>query len=34
LVDRKLDIIPTAEFEYLKKKKTDAEKEEEKGKMH
>ena len=34
LVDRKLDIIPTAEFEYLKKKKADAEKEEQKGKMH
>lgn len=34
LVDRKLDIIPTAEFEYLKKKKADSEKEEQKGKMH
>lgn len=34
LIDRKLDIIPTAEFEYLKKKKADSEKEEKKGKMH
>lgn len=34
LVDRKLDIIPTAEFEYLRKKKVELDKEELKGKMH
>jgi len=34
LADRKLDILPTDYFEYLKKKKADSEKEEQKGKMH
>jgi len=34
LVDRKLDIMLTEDFQYLKKKKADNEKEEQKGKMH
>lgn len=34
LVDKKLDIIPTAQFQYLRKKKTDIENEEKKEKMH
>lgn len=34
LVDKKLDIIPTSEFEYLKKKKIQNAEEEQKGKMH
>ena len=34
LVDRKLDIIPTAEFEYLKKQKSKADEEEKKSNMH